>query len=79
MWTIIILIYNARATKDAVVCDVRFTANGGPYDEASLEKQFVYTHPTSVDEIVDHLTNFANELKVSFDAPDSLDGMTWEV
>ena len=79
MWTIIILIYNARATKDAVVCDVQFTANGGPYDGASLEKQFVYTHPTSVDEIVDHLTEYASMLKVSFDSPANLKGMTWEV
>lgn len=77
--TIIILIYGARATRENVVCDVRFTANGGPYSGASLEKQFVYIHPTSVDEIVQHLTDYANMLKVSFDAPGTLDGMTWEV
>lgn len=79
MWTITVLIYNARATKDNVVCDVRFTASGGPYDGASLVKQFVYTHPTSVDEIVAHLIDYANMLKVSFDAPGALEDMTWEV
>ena len=79
MWTIIVLIYDTRATKDTVVCDVRFTANGGPYDKATLEKQFVYTHPTSVDEIVQHLTEYASMLKVSFDAPVDLEGMEWEV
>jgi len=79
MWTITVLIYNARATKDAVVCDVRFTANGGPYSGAKLEKQFVYTHPTGVEEIVDHLTEYASMLKVSFDAPANLSDRTWQV
>lgn len=79
MWTITILIYGARATRENVVCDVRFTAVGGPYGGAILEKQFVYTHPTSVDEIVGHLTGFADMLKVSFDTPANLEGMTWEV
>lgn len=79
MWTIIVLIYNVGATKEAVTCDVRFTANGGPYNDANLERQFVYTHPTSTDEIVEDLTQFASRLKASFDAPNSLDGRTWEV
>lgn len=79
MWKIIILITNARATKDAVVCNVRFTANGGPYDGASVVKEFVYTHPTDTEVIVQHLETYANNLKVSFDAPGSLNGMTWEV
>lgn len=79
MWTITILITGAVANKDAVTCDVRFTANGGPYDGATLVKQFVYTHPTSVDEIIDHLTDFANMLKVSFNTPAALKGETWEV
>ena len=79
MWTIIILIYNARANKDAVICDVRFTANGGPHDGASLERQFVYTHPTDVDDVRQHLANYARMLKISFDAPADLEGMTWEV
>ena len=79
MWTIIVLILNATANKDAVTCRVRFTANGGPYDGASKVQEFVYTHPTSVDEIIDELSTFASMLKVSFDAPANLKGMTWEV
>jgi hypothetical protein len=58
---------------------VRFTASGGPYDGAVLKKQFVYTHPTSVDEIAQHLIDYANMLKISFDTPADLEGMTWEV
>ena len=79
MWTITILICNARATRENVVCDVRFTANGGPYSGAMLEKQFVYTHPTGILEIEQHLTEFASMLKVSFDSPEALEGMTWEI
>ena len=78
MWTIIILILQARATPNNVVVDVRFTANGGPYDGASREKEFIYSHPTSVDEIVSDLTSYASLMKVSFDAPGELEGMTWE-
>lgn len=79
MWTIIVLILTARATKENVVCDVRFTAAGGPNDGASLEKQFTYTHPTSTGEVIRHLTDYANMLKISFDTPGELEGMTWEV
>ena len=79
MWTIIVLIYSARATRENVVCDVRFTANGGPHDGAMLEKQFVYTYPTSPQLIVDHLTEYASMLKVSFDSPAHLEGTSWEV
>jgi len=79
MWTVTVLIVNARATKDVVACDIRFTANGGPFSGASLEKQFMYTHPTSTYEIVQHLTDYANQLKVSFEAPGELEGRTWEV
>lgn len=79
MWTLIVLIFKVRANKDAVTCDARFTANGGPYDGASMEKEFVYTHPTSAEEVIFQLTEYAADLKISFNSPGSLEGTEWEV
>ncbi|GAF99550.1 unnamed protein product, partial [marine sediment metagenome] len=66
-------IHRASATKENVVCDVRFTAIGGPYAGQHLDKQFVYTHPTSVEDVARDLTEFANMLKISLDAPETLE------
>lgn len=74
-----ILIEQANATKENVICKVRFTAIGGPHDGQFLVRQFTYVHPTSEAEIVAELTTYANALKISFVAPGVLNGMTWEV
>jgi len=72
-------ILNASATKSEVVIQVKFTAIGGSYNGASLNKEFIYTHPTSGQEIVAHLTDWANLLKISLTAPEQLVGMEFDV
>ena len=74
-----VTVTRARASREAVTVDVSFAALDGPYAGQSIDKQFVYTHPTSTDEIVEHLTNRANMIKVSLGSATELKDMEFDV
>jgi hypothetical protein len=74
-----VTIRTAVASREAVTVNVRFTALNGPFAGQFLDKQRVYTHPTSTSEIVADLTSIAVMLKASFGAAAELQGMVFQV
>ena len=74
-----VTIIRVRASREAVTVDVKLTAVDGPFAGQFIERERVYTHPTTSQDIVGDLTDRAIMLKASFGAAQELKDMEWEV